>query len=110
MLTSDDYQPTAVNPNPRREADARLTASPNPTRGGTRVAFALPTAGRTRVALYDVGGREVRVLADGDLMAGPQQLMWDGRDSDGRTVASGVYLCRISAGGVATLARIAVVR
>jgi flagellar hook assembly protein FlgD len=74
------------------------------------VAFALPTGGRTRIALYDVSGREVRVLADAELRAGPQQFVWDGRDSDGRAVASGVYLCRIAAGGETTLGSIAVIR
>ena len=36
---------------------------------------------------------------DGERAAGSYSVTWDGRDEAGRNVASGVYLCRMVAGG-----------
>jgi hypothetical protein len=51
------------------------------------------------LALYDLRGREVRVLADGAFPAGPQALSFDGRDLHGRQLAAGVYFARLDAAG-----------
>jgi hypothetical protein len=45
-----------------------------------------------------VAGRLVRVLVDGVRPAGRYVELWDGRDADGRAVASGVYFYRLDAG------------
>ncbi|NOT32946.1 MAG: T9SS type A sorting domain-containing protein [Candidatus Eisenbacteria bacterium] len=73
--------------------------SPNPTRETSRIAFALPTAGRVRLAVYDVQGREVAQLADGLLAAGRHEMTWNGRDRDGRATRAGVYFYRLETGG-----------
>ncbi len=72
---------------------------PNPFNPKTTIAFDLPAAGQAQLAVYDVAGRLVRVLAAGLLPAGRQQLDWDGRDAAGREAAAGVYLARLSAAG-----------
>jgi len=41
----------------------------------------------------------VRVLADREFGAGNQFVTWDGRSDDGGAVASGVYVCRMTAPG-----------
>lgn len=76
----------------------RLTAAPNPFRRATVVSFELPAAGRVRVAVHDVTGRLVRVLADGERPAGTVQMEWDGW-AGGVPVAPGVYLLRVGDGG-----------
>jgi hypothetical protein len=81
-------------PDPPRAAAPALTVAPNPFRRATYVAFDLPRPGRVRVTVHDVTGREVRVLDDGALPAGRHVRGWDGRDAEGRPVASGVYLIR----------------
>jgi hypothetical protein len=72
--------------------------SPNPCLRETRVAFVLARGGRARVAVFDVAGRLVRVLIDGLAAPGRTVLSWDGRDTAGRPVASGVYLVRLECG------------
>jgi flagellar hook assembly protein FlgD len=53
----------------------------------------------------------VATLASGAQPAGLQSVTWDGRDSDGREVAAGTYLLRLSWGGAAAISeRIVVVR
>lgn len=72
---------------------------PNPFNPQTTVAWDLPRAGRARVAVFDIAGRRVRVLADGDLAAGRHESVWDGRDAAGQRVASGAYVARLEFAG-----------
>ena len=48
--------------------------------------------------IYDVAGRLVRVLVDESLDAGRYVEEWNGRDDNGRAVASGIYFYSIEAG------------
>ena len=50
--------------------------------------------------VYDISGRLVQVLEDSEIEAGRHTAVWDGRDREGRSVASGVYFCRLEAGEV----------
>ena len=83
---------------------------PNPARGSTLLSYALPRAGRVRLALYDVTGRRVRVLADGEREAGDQSVVWDLRDDGGRAVSAGLYLARLEAGGHLFIQRVLALR
>jgi hypothetical protein len=78
---------------------ARVTAlhqnSPNPFCPSTEIAFTLARPGRVSVAVYDVSGRRVASLKDGDAEAGSFRLVWDGRDEFGRDVAAGTYFVRM---------------
>ena len=58
----------------------------------------LAEAGRTRLAIYDVQGRLVRVLTERTLASGMHEAPWDGRDGFGTSVSSGVYLVRLERG------------
>jgi hypothetical protein len=70
--------------------------APNPSAGESRVRFTLPLEATVTVSVYDVRGRAVCVLADGPRAAGEHVLSWDGRDSRGRELASGIYFVRLS--------------
>jgi len=101
---SDPADPASTPDNVAVEGatPARLAfagARPNPFRATTSFRFVLPAAGPARLALYDLRGREVRVLADGAFPAGPQALSFDGRDRNGRQLAAGVYFARLEAAG-----------
>lgn len=85
-------------------------AAPNPAAGPTRLRFALGTAGRVTLAIYDVGGRRLRTLVDGVRAAGPGEARWDLADEAGRAVAPGIYWARCEAAGMVRATRIAVVR
>lgn len=72
-----------------------LYAFPNPFRGGTTFRVRAPFRGKGLLRLYDVLGRPVRTLRKGHWPPGEKFLYWDGRDEDGRPVASGVYIVRL---------------
>jgi hypothetical protein len=74
-------------------------AYPNPFNPTTTIEFGLPEAARIRVMVYDMLGRSVKTLEDADLPSGFYRTEWDGSNSSGVAVASGVYYYRIEAQG-----------
>lgn len=85
-------------------------ARPNPVAGATRFAFALPTAARARLALFDAAGRRVRTLLDADLPAGSHDARWDARDDAGAPVHAGLYWARLESEGRVAVRRVVVAR
>lgn len=73
--------------------------APNPFSATTSMSFVLPKAGPVSLLVYDVSGRLVSTLIDRPMDSGTHQVNWDGRDSGGNSVANGVYLVRLQAGG-----------
>lgn len=71
---------------------------PNPFNPTTEISFSLPTAAEVTLVIYNVLGENVAMLAEGLRAAGTHSVMWDGRDKNGRAVASGVYFYRLDAG------------
>ncbi|MEM1041107.1 MAG: right-handed parallel beta-helix repeat-containing protein [Bacteroidota bacterium] len=80
-------------------------AYPNPFGRAATVAFALPEAQHARLAVYDVLGREVARLADGELEAGRHEAVLDGA-----ALPSGVYLVRLVAGADVRTEQVTLVR
>jgi hypothetical protein len=72
---------------------------PNPFNPGTTVLFELGEPSRVTLRIYDVSGRLVRELVNENREMGTYSERWDGRDSSGRSVASGVYFCQFKCGG-----------
>jgi hypothetical protein len=69
---------------------------PNPFNPQTTIAFSLDRAGHARLDVFDVQGRLVRTLADGDRAAGPHTVTWRGVDAAGRAVPAGAYVYRLT--------------
>jgi Secretion system C-terminal sorting domain/Viral BACON domain len=70
---------------------------PNPFNPTTTISFALPTAGKARVEVFDLLGRQVATIFDGYATAGETRVTWDSRNSGGMPVSSGVYFYRLTA-------------
>ena len=100
------FEPTAVG----AEDDSTplglaLDAFPNPFAREASIRFTTPSAGPVRLAVYDLLGRRVAVLADGVLPAGTHPVAWR---TDG--LASGVYVLRLEAEGGVRTRRVTLVR
>jgi hypothetical protein len=76
-------------------------AVPNPSRSSTRLLFRAPRGSAT-LTLFDAAGRVVRVYRFVAYAGGNGSVVWDGRDESGRSVAAGVYVARLTAGGRGT--------
>ncbi len=72
---------------------------PNPFNPQTTIAFSVPRAGKVKLAVFDLRGRLVTTLVDGELIAGRHQAVWRGHDDQGHQVASGTYVYRLTADG-----------
>jgi hypothetical protein len=70
---------------------------PNPFNPRTTVFFDVAVAGQVQVRVYSLSGRLVRTLVSRELTVGNHEVIWDGIDDAGRSVASGTYLVRMVA-------------
>ena len=74
--------------------------APNPFAASTSIGFELSEPVHVTLTIYDLLGRKVRVLVDENHGPGRYARTWNGTDGDGRTVPSGVYLYRMTAGAI----------
>lgn len=72
--------------------------TPNPFNPSTTIRYYLPERMRVVLAVYDVSGRLVARLVDEEQSPGEKAVRWDGRNTRGERVSSGVYYCRLQAG------------
>ena len=73
---------------------------PNPFNPTTSIRYDVPAGGgMVTFRIYDVSGKLIQTVLDGPQTAGQQTVTWNGRDSQGRSVASGVYFYRLQAPG-----------
>jgi len=78
-------------------AECRLMQNyPNPFNPRTTIEFFLPRKAEVKLTVYDLQGRMVSRLADDDRREGRHTVTWNGRDLHGRTVASGMYIYRLT--------------
>ena len=87
-----------------------LAAYPNPFNPRTALSFSLSDAGHVTLAIYDLKGARVDVLADRVFPAGDHVVAWDGRGADGAALPSGVYLARAITGREVQTRRMTLVR
>jgi hypothetical protein len=71
---------------------------PNPFNPKTTIRFALPDEKAVKLEVFDVNGRKVATLLDENLGAGEHHVVWDGSDSAGRSLPSGLYFYRLDTG------------
>jgi len=100
---SFDMDGQAVTDVPELPAFAIHGNFPNPFNPKTTLRFEMSHAGYVRARVFDVNGREVRVLTEDWFDVGAKELVWDGRDAQSRELPGGVYLYNIETpGGVAS--------
>jgi hypothetical protein len=71
-----------------------------------RIDFSLPYDGPVRVTIYGIKGDRIRTLADGSRSAGPNSIIWDGRDDRGDQADAGAYVCRLEGFGSVKVQRL----
>jgi len=71
---------------------------PNPFNPGTTISFAANKPGQAKLNIYNVKGQLVKSLFSGNLIAGEQNIFWDGSDNNGQSVGSGIYFYHLEMG------------
>jgi hypothetical protein len=82
-----------------------LQNHPNPFNPTTMIPYEVATAGHVELSIYDVTGSLVRTLVNEEKGAGRYAATWDGRDSNGSQVHTGVYFYRMTAPGYTSQAK-----
>ena len=75
-----------------------LGVDPNPSGRHFQVTVGIECGQEVTLGVYDIRGREVRLLFSGVLTEGIHSIRWDGRCNDSRPTSPGVYFCRMDAG------------
>ena len=68
---------------------------PNPFNPQTLIRYDLPNPGHVKVTVYNILGQEVKTLVDQHKDAGHWSVNWEGKDNQGKEVASGIYFYKI---------------
>jgi len=90
--------------------EVRIT--PNPIESSTQISFDVPFEGvNVRVEVFDPRGRRVRQLLEEEpAIAGPRDVSWDGRESNGEMLPSGIFFVRVQIGNQSTVRKTALIR
>ena len=73
---------------------------PNPFNPSTIIPYQLPAAGHVRLEVFNVLGQRLATLVDAERSVGAHTVQWDATDAAGRAVGAGVYIYRLSSGGM----------
>ncbi len=87
-----------------------LSVWPNPFKNNVRISYELRAVGNVSLQVCDVAGRTVRTLASGFQKPGTFSVSWDARDTEGKQVPYGVYLCRLETPGFRSVQKAVVTR
>jgi hypothetical protein len=72
---------------------------PNPFNPTTTIAFDLAVSGHVSIDVFNIKGQKVTTLVNDEFTAGPHTVNWNGEDSNGRSVSSGIYFYRMTTEG-----------
>ncbi|MBL7149754.1 MAG: T9SS type A sorting domain-containing protein [Candidatus Cloacimonetes bacterium] len=73
----------------------QLTNYPNPFDPETKIVFNLPEEGDVKLEIYNIKGQKVKTLLDCYMSPGRSEMIWNGKDDNGKPVSSGVYFYQL---------------
>jgi len=80
-----------------------LNAYPNPFNPNTNIRYSLKDAGKVRIDIYNMKGQVIQTLTAEHNIPGFYQLAWNGCDANGKPVASGIYMYRMTSGNYSSV-------
>jgi hypothetical protein len=78
---------------------------PNPFNPTTTISYSVPTSGPTTVKVYNLKGQEITTLVNNEMTSGNYSVVWNGTDSKGNSVSSGIYFVRVQNSGKAVTSK-----
>ena len=89
---------------------ALVDITPNPFNPQTKITYDLARESRVLLEVYDLQGRRVRTLIDAQQGVGRHTENWNGVDDAGGKVASGLYMAKLTAGGVTQMMKMTLLK
>ncbi|NQV14329.1 aminotransferase class I/II-fold pyridoxal phosphate-dependent enzyme [bacterium] len=105
VLTTDLAEPGAIP-----SQFGLQSVFPNPFNARCRINFSTVETGRVTITIYDILGRKIKSLANLSLKPGQHKVVWDGKDSLGKPVNSGIYTLLLLQGEFAVTQRITLLK
>ncbi len=103
-VKENDISNTAVN-------EYRLYQNyPNPFNPSTNIKFAIPNTGLVKATIYNILAKEIKVLTEDYYDKGTHALSWNGTDSKGRYLPSGIYFCNLKSGSFNTTMKMVLIK
>lgn len=97
-LTFITINPVTIEDRPYADGFQLKPNYPNPFNPATVIRYQLAVNSKVTLKVYNLLGQEVRTLVNLHKSAGSHSVMWDGKNNQGQSVSSGVYLYRLEAG------------
>ena len=72
---------------------------PNPFNPNTNISFSIPEDSKVIISIYNIKGQKVKTLTDSKFERGIHKLIWDSKDSNGKSVSSGIYFYKLDVNG-----------
>ncbi|MBI9038963.1 MAG: T9SS type A sorting domain-containing protein [Bacteroidales bacterium] len=88
---------TAINDRLVKDID-HLKVLPNPFKNFTKITFNIRNSGYTNISIYDLQGNLINTLLNEKKEKGKFEIVWNGKDKNGKDVESGLYLLRLQSG------------
>jgi len=83
---------------------------PNPFNPTTKIRFHLPKDSQVELSIYNLRGQKIKTLVQGQHQAGIYEVTWNGMDSAGMSVASGLYVYRLVMNGFSSSKKLALIK
>ncbi len=87
-----------------------LNCFPNPFSNSTNISYSLLQSEKVTVRIFDMTGRLVKALVNGEVLEGTQQINWNATDENGTAVDAGIYFLMLETGNYSETKRLSVVR
>ena len=73
---------------------------PNPFNPLTTLSYSLPADMEVELSIFNIQGEKIRELAQGFQGKGTKTVIWEGKNSQGKEVSSGIYFCKLRSGSL----------
>ncbi|HEX9971451.1 MAG TPA: T9SS type A sorting domain-containing protein, partial [bacterium] len=83
---------------------------PNPFNAETLISYQVPKASHVKIEIYNLLGQCLRILVNEEKTPGDYQTIWNGKDENGRSVGSGIFVYRMQAGQFSAIRKMVLVQ
>ncbi|MEA2096510.1 MAG: T9SS type A sorting domain-containing protein [Candidatus Cloacimonadota bacterium] len=90
-----EYEENSIDDNIISNTTKLLDNYPNPFNPTTTISYDLKNDSKIKLEIFNIKGQKVITLEDDDKIAGHHNIVWNGKNSDGSSVSSGIYFYKL---------------